>query len=82
MVLRESIALKTAIVLTACLFPREIREDCSKKMATWQMRGLSKARYHVVASTRQGRGLTPHSYPRPVFTANSLPPYRLDFGHL
>jgi hypothetical protein len=43
-----------------------------QKMATWQMRGLSKARYYVVASTRQGRGLTPHSYPRPLFTANSL----------
>jgi hypothetical protein len=70
MVLRESIAAKTPIGLTACLFSEKFAKT-APKMATWQMRSLSKARYYVVASTRQGRGLTPHSYPRPLFTAPS-----------
>jgi hypothetical protein len=43
MVLRESIALKTVIGLTACLFPEKFAKT-APKMATWQMRGLSKAR--------------------------------------
>jgi hypothetical protein len=42
MVLRESIATKTAIVLTACLF-REKFAKKAPKMATWHMRGPSGA---------------------------------------
>src|SRR5215210_6597679 len=54
-VLRGSVALKNAIVLTltACLFPKiyEVLGGSPKKpqeIATWQMRGPSEVRYHVV----------------------------------